>query len=408
MVPFKRPAGDKSGVPVYQPAGATTYQQLMQLQQPFVPVSCEYAGTSPLPANVVQSNNSNQTIVTNHSIQNAANSAAAAAAAAAVALENGNGILVDPNNPPPPPTSSSATCSNSVVDKHNNNNTNNNNNNNNGNSNANSNDSDATLSQNSHDLNHRSSPHHQHLSNSVLGLTSVAVSNTGTPSVMHYSLASGMPNHLNVLGGLGMAASHGVPPGYGLDAANLAKEVAQKNYAKALKLSQNNAAAAAYAAQQGIGSLNAFNYTGMTLNKQALGLSNAAQVNLAAAAAASANQRAVLPTLGGIPGGAGLAAHLPAGLLAYGRPGATGASVSPYSFIRQQVMPGHPYLSHAHSIQGAASVQTAPIVPNPYAMMSGVSQLSNSGPTTIASAPQVAIQANSTVIVQPYKKMKTT
>ncbi|XP_055372683.1 GATA zinc finger domain-containing protein 14-like isoform X2 [Condylostylus longicornis] len=38
MVPFKRPAAEKSGIPVYQ-ANATTYQQLMQLQQPFVPVS---------------------------------------------------------------------------------------------------------------------------------------------------------------------------------------------------------------------------------------------------------------------------------------------------------------------------------------------------------------------------------
>ncbi|XP_018562458.1 muscleblind-like protein isoform X9 [Anoplophora glabripennis] len=47
MVPYKRPAADKSGVPVYQP-NATTYQQLMQLQQPFVPVSCEYS-TSPAP-----------------------------------------------------------------------------------------------------------------------------------------------------------------------------------------------------------------------------------------------------------------------------------------------------------------------------------------------------------------------
>ncbi|XP_071053236.1 muscleblind-like protein 1 [Onthophagus taurus] len=45
MMPYKRPAGDKSGVPVYQP-NATTYQQLMQLQhQPFVPVSCEYTAT---------------------------------------------------------------------------------------------------------------------------------------------------------------------------------------------------------------------------------------------------------------------------------------------------------------------------------------------------------------------------
>lgn len=41
MVPYKRPATDKSGIPMYQ-HGATTYQQLMQLQQPFVPVSCEY------------------------------------------------------------------------------------------------------------------------------------------------------------------------------------------------------------------------------------------------------------------------------------------------------------------------------------------------------------------------------
>lgn len=44
-VPFKRPAADKSGIPVYQPG--TTYQQLMQLQQPFVPVSCEYPCPSP-------------------------------------------------------------------------------------------------------------------------------------------------------------------------------------------------------------------------------------------------------------------------------------------------------------------------------------------------------------------------
>jgi hypothetical protein len=40
MVPYKRPAADKSGIPVYQPS-ATNYQQLMHMQQPFVPVSCE-------------------------------------------------------------------------------------------------------------------------------------------------------------------------------------------------------------------------------------------------------------------------------------------------------------------------------------------------------------------------------
>ncbi|ODM98707.1 Protein muscleblind [Orchesella cincta] len=39
VVTYKRPAGDKSGVPVYQPANnpSAAYQQLMQLQQPFVP-----------------------------------------------------------------------------------------------------------------------------------------------------------------------------------------------------------------------------------------------------------------------------------------------------------------------------------------------------------------------------------
>lgn len=41
MLPYKRPAGDKSGVPVYQPGA---YQQLMQ---PYVPVSCEYSASSP-------------------------------------------------------------------------------------------------------------------------------------------------------------------------------------------------------------------------------------------------------------------------------------------------------------------------------------------------------------------------
>ncbi|XP_037977174.1 muscleblind-like protein isoform X2 [Plutella xylostella] len=48
VMPYKRAAGDKAGVPVYQPA--TTYQQLMQLQQPFVPVSCEYPAPAPAAA----------------------------------------------------------------------------------------------------------------------------------------------------------------------------------------------------------------------------------------------------------------------------------------------------------------------------------------------------------------------
>jgi muscleblind protein len=44
MMTYKRPAADKSGMPVYQPN--TTYQQLMQLQQPFVP-AVSFAGHPP-------------------------------------------------------------------------------------------------------------------------------------------------------------------------------------------------------------------------------------------------------------------------------------------------------------------------------------------------------------------------
>ncbi|XP_055313276.1 probable serine/threonine-protein kinase tsuA isoform X6 [Sitodiplosis mosellana] len=72
-VPFKRPAADKSGIPVYQPG--TTYQQLMQLQQPFVPVSCEYPSPSPTAtttsnpqsstANPITTNDNNNTVSNN-------------------------------------------------------------------------------------------------------------------------------------------------------------------------------------------------------------------------------------------------------------------------------------------------------------------------------------------------------
>ncbi|KAF4519424.1 hypothetical protein B566_EDAN008651 [Ephemera danica] len=68
MVPYKRAATDKSGVPVYQP-GATTYQQLMTLQQqPYVPVTCEYTQVStsvapPLPNTTAANNGASALIV---------------------------------------------------------------------------------------------------------------------------------------------------------------------------------------------------------------------------------------------------------------------------------------------------------------------------------------------------------
>lgn len=109
MVPFKRTAGDKSGIPVYQP-GATTYQQLMQLQQPFVPVSCEYPisssssysstsssthtattlipHTSTATLNANNSNNNNNHILVN---QNSVNNNHLNSTTAAIV--NSNGIL---------------------------------------------------------------------------------------------------------------------------------------------------------------------------------------------------------------------------------------------------------------------------------------------------------------------------
>ncbi|CAD7089131.1 unnamed protein product [Hermetia illucens] len=64
MVPYKRPAAEKSGIPVYQP-GATTYQQLMQLQQPFVPVSSVVSSiTAPTVSTVEQLSVKNESIAT--------------------------------------------------------------------------------------------------------------------------------------------------------------------------------------------------------------------------------------------------------------------------------------------------------------------------------------------------------
>ena len=79
------------------------------------------------------------------------------------------------------------------------------------------------------------------------------------------------------------------------------------------------------------------------------------------------------------------------------------------------------------SIPGAATVQTNPYVQNPYAVLpavasvpgvaagvaaaaaaAGVPQIPQIGnPATIAAQPQVAIPVSSGVIMQPYKKMKT-
>jgi muscleblind protein len=412
MVPYKRPAGDKSGVPVYQPTGATTYQQLMQLQQPFVPVSCEYTGTSPLPAQ-----NSNQSVVTavQNSIQSQGN-AVSAEAAVAVAVA-ANGILVDPNNPPPPPPSNASNDKQSSNANH-------------------ESEASSVVGQNSHELNHSGSPQqqinqqiHQALSaaaahnasmntiTSMAGLntvpsivsmnsmaTAASIANMNSVANMNYSMAN-MAN-INVLSSLGMHSN------LSFDPAALAKEVAQKNYAKAIKLSQQAAASQQVAAASyGLSPLNALNYTGVALNKQALAGLGQQPTGLPGAA----GPRTMIAGLGGLhAGAAGLSSPLPAGLLAYHRPPPAATPINPYSLIRhQQVLTTNPYVQASIP---AASVQTSPYVQNPYAMIPGmpgvasaIQQIPAAGPATIAAQPQVTIPtASSGVIMQPYKKMKTT
>ncbi|XP_032668226.1 mRNA decay activator protein ZFP36L3-like isoform X9 [Odontomachus brunneus] len=461
MVPYKRPAADKSGVPVYQPTGATTYQQLMQLQQPFVPVSCEYTGTPPLPTQT-----SNQSVVqppnvqSNHHAMVVQSSSSQGAAGATVnnCADANNGVLMDPcNNPPPPPPTAD-----------------NNSNNNNGSNKqpVTAQNHDVENARNSPELKH-SSPSslqqqqqiHQHQQQqqqqqinqlalsaaacvppamspltSMAGLTSMPgvvnmasmasmASMANMPSITNMSSmgnynASNIAS-LNMLNSLGMS---GLPAP--LDPAALAKEVAQKNYAKAIKLSQ---APQSYA---GISQLAALNYTGVALNKQNL-VNPAAAAAAAAAAgnpavaaslqATAATPRPVISSLAGIPGA--LTSPLSAGILAYSRPPPTATPINPYSLIRQQILP-NPYVQASISAMPGATMQTSPYVQNPYAVLPGVASVPGvaagvaaaaaaagvptvpqipqiGNPATIAAQPQVAIPVSSGVIMQPYKKMKT-
>lgn len=257
---------------------------------------------------------------------------------------------------------------------------------------------------------------------SMASMASMA-SMSNVPSVTNMaSMTNYNPSNvasLNMLNSLGMAS--GLPTH--LDPAALAKEVAQKNFAKAIKFSQ---ASQSYPINQ----LAALNYTGVALNKQAL-------VNPAAAAAAgnpavaglqatAATPRPVIPNLASIPGA--LTSPLSAGILAYSRPPA-GTHINPYSLMRQQILP-NPYVQasiptvpSAAAAAAAAAIQANPYVQNPYTVLPGVpgvaagvaaagvpsvSQIPQiPNPATIAAQPQVAIPVSSGVIMQPYKKMKT-
>lgn len=260
MVPYKRPAADKSGVPVYQP-NATTYQQLMQLQQPFVPVSCEYS-VSPSPA--------------------PATSSASPAATDTQQVPSASQVPQIKEDDVVPPASTSVTIS--------------------------------------------------------------------SPNIH--------------------------------DPATLAKEVAQQNYAKAVKL----AAANQTLATNPLNHLNPLNYTGVALNKQAVGISQAA---------ATMQRYPPLPlTLGASNLNLGInpyAALAHSGLLGMSRPPPV---INPYTFMRSPypATTTHQLLTpNILNPQYPVSVATTPITNVP-------------PPSHIAAA---AAQNNNNTVMQPYKKLKT-
>ncbi|XP_063695974.1 bromodomain-containing protein DDB_G0280777 isoform X8 [Culicoides brevitarsis] len=261
MVPFKRPAADKSGIPVYQPG--TTYQQLMQLQQPFVPVSCEYPTSS----------SSTSSFSSSTSVNNSTTSATHTAT-----------TLI----PQPHTTITSATTANPNAINNNNNNvstttTTNNNHIFVNQSNVNNNDSVATTTaasngivaetnnnNNNTTVNKEQSTTSTTASNSVPSLNSIAAqihnnhyttnssgddeldhtkkskdsaSVTATPTTSNVSLgnsvsshSTGLPmQHPSLAYSFPQAQSQFMNPLYANPAA-IAKEVAQKNYQNALKL----------------------------------------------------------------------------------------------------------------------------------------------------------------------------
>ncbi|CAH1098428.1 unnamed protein product [Psylliodes chrysocephalus] len=199
MVPYKRPAADKSGVPVYQP-NATTYQQLMQLQQPFVPVSCEYS-----------------------------------------------------TSPAPPPTSS---CASPTVPEA---------------SQSHASSPVSQASQISQITLHQQQQQQQQQHQQSLQ-QSIHQSKKEAETVTLTTTTAAMP--------VALPSQPQIP-----DPATLAKEVAQQNYAKAIKLAAVNQSIAASQFTH----LNPLNYTGVSLNKQAL---NAVQQQNSHSASAAAHAAA--------------------------------------------------------------------------------------------------------------------
>lgn len=300
MMPYKRPAADKSGVPVYQP-NATTYQQLMQLQQPFVPVSCEYS--SPPTSSTATTSVSPPSVVT-----------------AEPQL-----VPVTATSQLPSQITAAAT---------------------------------ANKEQNS----------------------AGDVVTTSRPASTPAAAAAAVPTAL--------------PPTAIPDPAAIAKEVAQQNYAKAVKLAAANQSLAAV---NSLNPLNPLNYTGVALNKQTMSIPP--------------------PTFARYP----TAAALPLGL------GTTGLGFGI----------GNPYAAQSNFLNVAAAAAAARPVLNPYNPLVRASYTTAATPhifspglltaaaaaqypvsvattpiTSVPSATSIAAAAvqsnNNNNNLQPYKKLKTT
>lgn len=240
-VPFKRPAAEKSGIPVYQP-GATTYQQLMQLQQPFVPVSCEYPSPSPSASSTTNpqsstanpiSNNNINAIVNNSNNSNTNNSNSNAVVTSSPQHTYNNHLASSEQtdkseqntSSTPTPTELSATAT-SVI-------------------------SPPLLTI---PTNHpQPTPQSSIPNTNPYAVVPYGAATYSTPAVPYsaYSNASIYSHPLT--------ASSSTQSLYA-DPATIAKEVAQKNYANALKMA---AASNAYSGKP----LTALSYTGVALNK---------------------------------------------------------------------------------------------------------------------------------------------
>lgn len=305
MVPYKRPAADKSGVPVYQPNAATTYQQLMQLQQPFVPVSCEYS-VSPAPPT---SSTASPTVP---------EAAASAQTASVAALSAAN--YMQQTQPPPSQTQQTA----------------------------------------------------QLVAVKETEQQQVAMSSAVTSTSMVTNSLPAQQQPLTVF--------H--------DPAAIAKEVAQQNYAKAVKLAAMTATSMAQ--------LNPLNYTGVALNKQALSMPQPALRYPSGALPFSFGAH-----LGGLaatnPYSAAIAQQ---NFLNMTRGPAATLSLNPYSFMRPVTTPAY---------GGVVTTAASPLF-NGGLLATAQYPTAAVAPSATTVAPASAVQNNNNnnnVVVQPYKKLKT-